>query len=79
MQLFTWSEFEAMYAVPMLVLRGELSDLFSADAATRMVSGHPDAKLVTVANVGHAPLLDEPEALQAIRAFLTRTFKKIPK
>ena len=35
-----------------------------------MIKKHPDASLVTVPRIGHAPILDEPEALKGIRTFL---------
>jgi pimeloyl-ACP methyl ester carboxylesterase len=56
----------------MLVIRGALSDLLSAATVERMVREKPDLEHVTVANRGHTPLLDEPECLEAIDAFLTR-------
>jgi len=55
---------------PMLLLRGGLSDLLAAGDATRMVAEHGRARLREVPNVGHAPMLDEVEALAAIGQFL---------
>jgi pimeloyl-ACP methyl ester carboxylesterase len=55
---------------PLLLLRGGLSDLLAAGDATRMVAEHDHARLREVPNVGHAPMLDEPEALAAIGQFL---------
>ena len=55
---------------PILLLRGALSDLLDQDAAETMVTGRPNARLQIVAGVGHAPMLDEPDALAAIDAFL---------
>jgi pimeloyl-ACP methyl ester carboxylesterase len=37
-----------------------------------MVAGLSDAELVTVPRVGHAPSLDEPEAVAAIERLLAR-------
>jgi pimeloyl-ACP methyl ester carboxylesterase len=37
-----------------------------------MIDAHPNARLVTVPNVGHAPELIEPEAVAAIDHFLRR-------
>lgn len=71
-QADAWPYFLALTASPMLVLRGELSDLLSAETAVRMVQSHPDATLVTVPHVGHAPDLFEPEARQAILALLSQ-------
>ena len=67
-----WPAFDALKALPLLILRGELSDILSTDAAARMVERLPAARLVTVPGVGHAPTLDEPEAVAAIDALLAR-------
>lgn len=65
-----WQMFAATHAVPLLLIRGEMSDILSHETAERMISEHPDARLVTVPDVGHAPLLDEPDAVLAISSFL---------
>ena len=67
-----WPYFHALRAAPLLVVRGALSDLLSAAAAQAMADAHPDAELVTVADVGHAPDLTEREAAAAIDRFLDR-------
>jgi pimeloyl-ACP methyl ester carboxylesterase len=67
-----WPLYATIKAVPMLVLRGALSDLLSAATVERMAREKPDLEQVTVPNRGHTPMLDEPECLQAIDAFLTR-------
>ena len=65
-----WRLFGKLKKRPLLVIRGALSDILAPETAERMVKRHKNAKLVTVPNVGHAPILDEPEAVNAIRAFL---------
>jgi pimeloyl-ACP methyl ester carboxylesterase len=55
---------------PVLILRGAQSDILSAETASRMVAEMPDAQLVEVPGVGHAPLLVETEAVQALDRFL---------
>jgi pimeloyl-ACP methyl ester carboxylesterase len=65
-----WPLFRALGNKPLLVVRGALSDLLSADALKRMHEAVPDMKSVTVPGVGHAPMLDEPQAMAAIDAFL---------
>ncbi len=55
---------------PTLLLRGELSDILEADVARRMAAVSPGVRLVEVAGVGHAPGLSEPDAREAIHAFL---------
>lgn len=67
-----WRMFAAAKKAPLLVIRGETSDILSAQTAERMVRRHPDARLVTVPGVGHAPILDEPDSLSALSQFLTR-------
>jgi hypothetical protein len=56
----------------MLVLRGALSDLLSATTVTRMQREKETVQAVTVPNRGHTPLLNEPECVTAIDAFLER-------
>lgn len=67
-----WPGVKAMSGCPVLVLRGELSDLLSNETQRRMVEILPDAEAVTVPRVGHAPTLDEPAARAAIAALLAR-------
>lgn len=57
-------------ARPVLLLRGTCTDLLALDVAERMVAGKPWAMLAPVAGVGHAPMLDEPDAMAAIERFL---------
>jgi pimeloyl-ACP methyl ester carboxylesterase len=67
-----WPLYAQIANVPMLVIRGALSDLLSAATVERMAREKPDLEQLTVANRGHVPLLDEPECRSAIDAFLTR-------
>lgn len=69
---FLWRVFGATHKAPLLVVRGELSDILSAKTAELMVKRHPDARLAIVPRVGHAPILDEPQAISAISDFLAR-------
>ncbi|RJF90579.1 alpha/beta fold hydrolase [Sphingomonas cavernae] len=57
---------------PTLLLRGELSDLLSAEIAARMRRAAPTMHYAEVPHVGHAPLLEEPAARAAIEAFLAK-------
>lgn len=65
-----WPIFAVLGLKPMLVVRGARSDLLSAAAVEKMHAAVPQMKSVTVPGVGHAPMLDEPEAIAAISAFL---------
>jgi len=64
-----WSIFDAIRA-PTLVLRGERSDLLSADTARQMTERGPKAELVTLPGVGHAPTLVPAAQIEVVRAFL---------
>ena len=67
-----WPQFKALSHVPVLVLRGENSDILHTDTVARMMKTHPDITTLTVRDRGHVPFLDEPEALAGIDAFLAR-------
>ena len=55
---------------PVLLVRGQTSDLLSEKIAARMRKRAPKMDYVEVPGVGHAPMLDEPEARAAIFPFL---------
>ena len=55
---------------PTLLIRGALSDVLSPEIALEMKRQAPSLRLAEVPNVGHAPLLTEPEAVAAIDDFL---------
>ena len=65
-----WPFFDAIVDIPMLLIRGELSDILAADCVARMRERDSDLTVVEVPRVGHAPTLIEPAALQAIQSFL---------
>ena len=67
-----WPLWAQITAVPMLVIRGGVSDLLSAATLERMRREKPDLEHLTVPNRGHTPLLDEPGCLAAIDGFLSR-------
>lgn len=67
-----WKEFKALSHVPVLLVRGENSDLLSTATAEKMAAEHPDLTLATAKDRGHAPFLDEPEVTAAIDVFLAK-------
>lgn len=67
-----WPLFAALALKPLLVVRGGISELLSAETFAKMRAAAPQAKFVTVPDVGHAPMLDEPAAAAAIDAFLAK-------
>ncbi|RIJ21635.1 alpha/beta hydrolase [Henriciella barbarensis] len=65
-----WRMFGSLRSVPLLILRGETSDILSKSTARRMARRHPASELVTIPNRGHTPILDEPTSVSAISTFL---------
>lgn len=70
-QLDLWPLFAALAKKPLLVVRGAKSDLLTAATAAKMQQVAPEMRLATIAGVGHAPDLNEPEAVAAIDEFLS--------
>jgi pimeloyl-ACP methyl ester carboxylesterase len=66
----TWESFKAIRC-PLLILRGSESDILTPPIVEKMVAAQPGAQAVTVSGVGHAPSLSEPEAMSALKGFLT--------
>ena len=73
-----WPFFDAIVNIPMLLIRGELSDILAADCVAQMRERDNDLTVVEVPRVGHAPTLMEPAALQAIQSFLGSDSKLTP-
>ena len=65
-----WPLFDTTRSVPMLLIRGALSDILSSDCAGQMCERHPDCRYLELANRGHAPTLAEAASLDAIREFI---------
>jgi pimeloyl-ACP methyl ester carboxylesterase len=67
-----WPFFDALAPVPLLLVRGALTDLLAEETVEEMSRRSPTMTRVDVPDVGHAPLLTEPVAAEAIDAFLAR-------
>ena len=65
-----WTLFGALAHVPVLLVRGAVSNILLPGTVARMQAIRPDMEVVTIPGVGHAPILTEPPALAAIRRFL---------
>ncbi|AMY68128.1 alpha/beta fold hydrolase [Frigidibacter mobilis] len=65
-----WVFFDALKAFPLAVIRGANSDILSAETLAEMRRRHPVMLVAEIADRGHVPFLDEPEALALIGAFL---------
>jgi pimeloyl-ACP methyl ester carboxylesterase len=68
-----WPGFEALAAVPAMVIHGALSDILSAATVAEMAARHPHLTVHTVADEGHAPLLWDEPTQRAIAHFLAAT------
>jgi pimeloyl-ACP methyl ester carboxylesterase len=67
-----WPLFRGLPKVPVLAVRGGVSDVLTEATFERMAAARPDLMRATVPAVGHAPSLEEPIACQAIDALLGR-------
>jgi pimeloyl-ACP methyl ester carboxylesterase len=67
-----WNEFDALARVPVLVIRGANSDILSPATIGEMQARHRNLEVIEVADQGHVPLLDTPELIDAIAAFIRR-------
>ncbi len=65
-----WSVFDAMADVPLLLIRGALSDILDQECVAQMRQRRPDLRYVEVPNRGHAPMLNEPMCVENIQEFL---------
>lgn len=68
----SWMALRGLADIPSLVVRGERSDLLSEETVAKMRAELPLMESVTIADVGHTPLLTEPEAEAAIDRLLAR-------
>ncbi len=67
-----WRAFDGLKDKPLLVVRGDRSDILSAATAEAMRKRIKGSELVTVPDTGHAPALDEPEAVAGIDRLLAK-------
>jgi pimeloyl-ACP methyl ester carboxylesterase len=65
-----WEHFESLRSVPVMVIRGEHSDLLSAATVQEMQARHPRLTPALIPNEGHAPLLKDRFSERLIADFL---------
>ncbi len=65
-----WPFFDAMKGLPLALIWGLNSTLLTRETVSIMRRRRPDMILAEVPDRGHIPFLDEPEALDAIHAWL---------
>lgn len=67
-----WDKFAALARVPTLAIRGALSDIIDQPTLDEMMRRKPDLQVCLVHGRAHCPYLDEPEAIEALDAFLAK-------
>jgi pimeloyl-ACP methyl ester carboxylesterase len=67
--MILWPIYDAVRC-PTLVLRGAQSDLLSRDTAAAMAQRGPQARIIEIPGVGHAPTLLNPDQIGIVRDFL---------
>jgi len=65
-----WPQFDALAGVPVMVVRGENSDLLSPETVAAMREHHPDLQVLEVPAQGHAPFLMEDDVISCIARFV---------
>ena len=65
-----WPLYRGLRHIPVLAIRGALSDVLDADTFERMAVEKPDLQRLVISYRGHVPLLDESESIDAIDRFL---------
>lgn len=65
-----WPMFGALSHLPVLLVRGAVSNILVSGTVSRMQAVHPGMTVVSLPGIGHAPILTEPPALAAIQSFL---------
>ncbi|HEY9279938.1 MAG TPA: alpha/beta hydrolase [Eoetvoesiella sp.] len=68
-ELLLWASYESIKS-PILITRGELSDLLTAKSAKEMLSRNSQAKLVEFTAVGHAPTFMVDDQITVVEQFL---------
>ena len=65
-----WALFGGIAHLPLLLIRGEASNILLPATIARMQSLHPNMKLASLPWIGHAPTLNEPVIVAALRDFV---------
>jgi pimeloyl-ACP methyl ester carboxylesterase len=67
-----WAQFDGLRNVPLMIIRGGNSDLFSPDTLAEMARRHPGCETYVVEGQGHAALLLDAASIEKIASFVAR-------
>ncbi len=67
-----WQLFDGLKSVPLLVFRGEHSDLLSPETVAEMKARHPAMQAIEVPGVGHPPVFWDERTIGPVREFVVR-------
>jgi pimeloyl-ACP methyl ester carboxylesterase len=73
-----WAEFDGLGRVPVMVLRGENSDILSEETVAAMRARRATMDTVTVPDQGHAPLLTSADLVARIAGFVAACDRASP-
>lgn len=73
-----WEQFDTLAAVPLMVIRGLLSDLLSSKTVVAMRARRSSIEIVEVPDQGHAPLLTDEPTMTSIERFVNAVSQGAP-
>ena len=73
-----WALFGGLAHLPLLLVRGEVSDILLPATVARMQAMRPDMTVAALPDIGHAPTLAEPRSSMNCVTFLTAWRDRLP-
>ena len=67
-----WPAFASLKSTPTLLIHGAISDLLTPPIVEKMRGVHPCFDYASVPRIGHAPMMTEPAAWEALEGFLSK-------
>ena len=65
-----WDQFDALARIPLMVIRGDNSDMLARPTLNEMIERRDQLEIVVVPDQGHAPLLAESKVVRRIAWFV---------